>query len=104
MSCSRAQAVLDAYGAAIGAYADAGREALAGDAAWLLMAEASEILVAKGKKVLRLEPQAGKETVLAAVLGRSGTLRAPTLRLGKRFLVGWSEALYREYLAAEQQQ
>lgn len=69
MSCSRAQAVLDAYGAVIGAYADAGRE-----------------------------------TVLAAVLGRSGTLRAPTLRLGKRFLVGWSEALYREYLATEQQQ
>ena len=27
----------------------------------------------------------------------SGTLRAPALRLGPRFLVGWNEALYAEY-------
>ena len=54
------------------------------------------------KKVLHLEPKKdGKEAVLAEALGRSGTLRAPTLRLGSRYLVGWGEPLYAEYFPAD---
>jgi hypothetical protein len=43
----------------------------------------------------------GKEAILSQVLGRSGKLRAPTLRIGKRFLVGFSESLYEQFAGQE---
>jgi hypothetical protein len=36
--------------------------------------------------------------VLEAVLGPTGNLRAPTLRVGKTLLVGFSEEVYRKQL------
>ncbi|MBM9536737.1 hypothetical protein JWG43_06615 [Desulfobulbus alkaliphilus] len=74
---------------------DARKEALAGDDAWMLLAKAKEIHVARGKKQRIFDPQADdKDEILAQTLGRSGTLRAPTLRIGDRLLVGFNEALY----------
>ncbi len=55
-----------------------------------------EMLVAKGKKILRIDLQAGRpddEELLALMLGRSGKLRAPSLRQGKRLLVGYNADL-----------
>lgn len=73
--------------------------AFAGDEAWHLLSQASEILVAKGKKVQIFHPKVDdKDAILAAALGRSGTLRAPTLRVGDRIFVGFGEGLYNEYL------
>ena len=87
---------------AIDSVADACKETLRADEAWQLLEKAGEIVIAKGKKVLHLEPKKdGKEAVLAEALGRSGTLRAPTLRLGSRYLVGWGEPLYAEYFPAD---
>lgn len=48
--------------------------------------------------------EVGKEEVLAQVLGRSGTLRAPTLRVGSRFFVGWGEALFQEFCTGIQKE
>lgn len=52
---------------------------------------AEEVVVAKGKKVLTFDPARDTDALFAEALGRSGTLRAPTLRVGKRFLVGYSD-------------
>ncbi len=38
------------------------------------------------------------ETLTAHLLGPTGNLRAPTLRLGRTLLVGFSEAVYRQVL------
>ncbi|NQS71627.1 MAG: hypothetical protein HQQ73_05670 [Desulfobulbaceae bacterium] len=93
--------MLEAGGITIDRMANARKEPLRAEEAWQLLQDADEVFVAQRKKVLRLHPQqAGKEAVLAEILGRSGTLRAPTLRLGSRFLVGWSEALYAEFFPA----
>ncbi len=74
---------------------DARKEVLAGEDAWQLLATASEILVAKGKKVVTFNPKTdAKDAILAAALGRTGNLRAPTLRIGDRLLVGFGETLY----------
>ena len=40
--------------------------------------------------------KASDETFEAAVLGPSGNLRAPAIRLGKTWLVGWSETAFEE--------
>jgi len=74
---------------------DARKMPLAGEAAWQVLADAREILVARGKEWQVFDPRAdGKDAILAAALGRSGNLRAPVLRMGDRLLVGFSENLY----------
>lgn len=62
-----------------------------------VFAGASRVVVAKGKKVLdfdlRTDPS-DWDGVRNAVLGPSGNLRAPTARVGKTWLVGFSEEVY----------
>ena len=68
-------------------------------AAWDLLKEAEQIIVAKGKKVQTFAAPAGdREEVLHQVMGPSGNLRAPTLRRGDRFLIGFHEQAYEEWL------
>jgi arsenate reductase-like glutaredoxin family protein len=55
--------------------------------------------VAKGAKVAELEPgkAAGKE-IVDAMLGPTGNLRAPCIRVGKTLLVGFNTDAYRDVL------
>lgn len=93
--------MLEQGGVSIGSIQDARRHAMGEEETWQLLREAEEILIGKGRKIVRLQPQqAGKDAVLAEVLGRSGTLRAPTLCLGTRFLCGWNDALYATWFPA----
>ena len=56
---------------------------------------ASRIIVAKGRKVVEFEPR-GKpdDAVLDAMVGTTGNLRAPLLRVGKTLLVGFDADSY----------
>ena len=62
--------------------------------------EASLVIVAKGKKVSRFEPR-GKAAaeVVDAMLGPTGNLRAPTIRKGRKIIVGFNEDVFAEHLA-----
>jgi len=54
-------------------------------------------VVAKGKKVLTFRPGKDDDDELhKVVIGPSGNLRAPTLRAGKTWHVGFSEEAYGE--------
>lgn len=57
--------------------------------------KASKVIVAKGKKVSEFKP-AGKapKACVDAMLGPTGNLRAPTLRVGKTVLVGFNEEAF----------
>lgn len=58
-------------------------------------------MVARGKKVLTFKMKSDApedEELLKLILGRSGTLRAPTLRRGKTLLVGFNADAYAETL------
>ena len=78
--------------------ADARKASLAEEEAWQVLAAAQEIIVAKGKKRLVFDPRRdSRETILRETLGRSGTLRAPTLRIGDRLLVGYNDELYAQF-------
>jgi hypothetical protein len=68
-------------------------------AAWELLRKAAQITVAKGKAVSQLKPgQDGKEEILKLVMGPSGNLRAPALRVGNEFVVGFHADLYKQWL------
>jgi arsenate reductase-like glutaredoxin family protein len=61
----------------------------------------NELIAARGKKVERIDLRKGKPdqaTVTRLMIGPSGNLRAPTLRVGKRILVGFDEESYQKVL------
>ena len=57
------------------------------------------MIVAKGKKVDEFKPggKAGAD-VVAAMLGPTGNLRAPTIRRGKTVIVGFNEDVFADKL------
>ena len=68
------------------------------DEALKLVRQADTVLVAKGKKLLRFQLSDGvtDDELAAVVLGRSGTLRAPAMLVGKSFVVGFHAEGYTE--------
>ena len=91
------QAVLDTHNLQVESRTDARKEKMEAAAVWELMGGAEQIVVAKGRRVETFVPtEDSQESILKAVLGRSGSLRAPTVRTGDVFLVGYNAALYEE--------
>ncbi|MCF8055533.1 MAG: hypothetical protein K9K37_02720 [Desulfocapsa sp.] len=69
------------------------------DGAWELFEGADSIYVGRGKKTVLFTSDAKtKDEILKVSLGRTGNLRAPTLRVGKRIYVGYNEEMYREII------
>lgn len=67
------------------------------DDAKTLLGSASKLIVAKGKKVDEFKLSAtSADEAAAAMLGPTGNLRAPTLRVGKTLLVGYNEDVYQK--------
>ncbi len=63
-----------------------------------LVRSASRVIVAKGKKVTSFAGGKATEEKVAALLGPTGNLRAPIVRVGKTLLVGFDESSYEEAL------
>lgn len=75
--------------------ADARKEKIDNDKAWELITSRGRVYIGKGKKVLEFEPgEQNREDILKAAMGRSGNLRAPTLKTGDKVLVGYNEEIY----------
>ena len=56
----------------------------------------SDLFVAKGKKILHFDLKSERpsdDALLEVLLGRSGKLRAPTLRAGSKLLVGYNQEM-----------
>lgn len=76
---------------------NAKKETIAGDDALDLLKNMSHLYAAKGKKVIHFDLKKDKPTkdeVLKVMLGPTGNLRAPTLRVGKKLLVGFNQEMY----------
>jgi len=64
-----------------------------------LMKAASKLHVAKGKKLSEFDTGAKPDAeAVAAMLGPTGNLRAPTIVRGKTLIVGFNEDLYTKIL------
>ena len=68
------------------------------DEAMELVRQSEAVWVTKGKKLIRFDPatDASEDDIASLILGRSGTLRAPALLVGRVFMVGYSEEAYSE--------
>ncbi|HCY86414.1 MAG TPA: hypothetical protein DHV36_14860 [Desulfobacteraceae bacterium] len=79
----------------MGQVADAKKEKIDADAAWEMITNAKTVVIGKGKKVLEFAPdEENREEILKAAMGRSGNLRAPTIRIGDRLLIGYNDDMY----------
>jgi len=76
---------------------DARKEKFNADSAWELINGSKTIFTAKGKKVSSWDPGADdKAAILKNVMGPSGNLRAPALRIKDKFIIGFNPELYAE--------
>ena len=81
--------------------ADARTIRIDSEAAWKLLGEAKGITTAKGEKVQTWNPRRDDQAaILQQVMGPSGNLRAPTLRVKDEFLVGFNAELYESWLGS----
>lgn len=92
-SCKRAQEFLG--DADVIQYGNATNERLSGSSIDDLLGLVNFVRIAKGKKIVDYHLNANnRKEIVAYVTGRSGTLRAPTLRVGDTLIVGFNEELY----------
>jgi len=83
----------------IGTIVDATKDRRGRDDALQLARSVKRVIAARGKKVVVFDmtnDPPDDETLAAHLLGPSGNLKAPTLRLGDTLLVGFGEEAYRQ--------
>ena len=98
MTCKNAQGFLGPAGVTAAETVDATKTRIGPDDALALLAGVTRLVAAKGKKLevfdLKKDRPADEE-LLARLMGPTGNLRAPTARVGKTLVVGFSEEAYR---------
>jgi len=80
---------------------DAKKATIKGAAALALLAGVDEVYATKGRRVVHVDLRRDapdRQVLRSLLIGPSGNLRAPTLRVGRRLLVGFDEATYRQVL------
>ncbi len=99
MSCGRTQGFLAEKQVETVRLVDARKTTLKLKDGLALLDGADELYAAKGKKVERVDLRHGrpdKATLERLLLGPTGNLRAPTLKVGRTLVVGFDEATYRK--------
>ena len=82
-----------------GTVVDATKDRRGRDEALKLARSVGRVVAARGKKVVVFDmanDPPNDNTLAAHLLGPSGNLKAPTLRMGDTLLVGFGEAAYRQ--------
>src|SRR5215470_10714517 len=101
MTCTRAQEFLGRKKIVPRQSTDAKRERLGATEVLSLVEEMHELYVAKGDRIVHVNLQReppDRDTLLKLLLGPSGNLRAPSLRVGKKLLVGFTGEMYETVL------
>jgi arsenate reductase-like glutaredoxin family protein len=101
VSCGRTQEFLAHEKVETAQLVDARKTTLKLKDGLALLDGVDELYAAKGRKLERVDLRQGrpdKATLERLLLGPTGNLRAPTLRIGRTLLVGFDEATYRELL------
>jgi arsenate reductase-like glutaredoxin family protein len=99
MGCEKAQEFLEQKEITVASRADASKDRRQRDQAIALARSVDKIVVGKGKKVTTIDIRGASpsdDELAMLLLGRTGNLRAPTLRKGRTLLVGFSEAAYKQ--------
>lgn len=95
-TCKTAQGFLTTHGCSVGESVDATKVKKNRDEALALARQLTRLVAARGKKMVTLDiASADDETILGHLMGPTGNLRAPTIRVGDTLVVGFNEEAYR---------
>src|SRR5258708_1536808 len=102
MGCKKAQGFLESHDVVAAREVTDARKLRYGRAEALKLAKTvGKVVVGKGKKVVVFDMKKDApddDTLISYLLGPSGNLKAPTLRIGDTLLVGFSQEAYRQVL------
>src|SRR6476620_7951833 len=101
MTCQKAQGFLGQSHTTVTETVDARKERYEGTDALALLDGIDKLIAARGKKIAIFDlknERPSDDVLLAHLIGPSGNLRAPTARIGKTLVVGFSEEAYRNVL------
>ena len=101
MTCKKAQGFLERHAIPVKTTTDAAKQKRGRAEALALARNSCNIVIAKGKKVISLDMRKNTpddETLAAHLLGPTGNLRAPTVRVGQSLLVGFNEEAYQSLM------
>src|SRR5262245_5159720 len=101
MGCKKAQGFLGKAGATIEQAVDARKHRYEGSDALALLDGIDTLVVSRGKSFVTIDLKKRRpadQVLLTHLLGPTGNLRAPTLRIGKTFVVGFNAEAYRDAL------
>ena len=95
-SCAKSEAWIEAQGLTPAEQVDARKERFDEEQTAVLVADCDRVLVARGKSWQAYDPTVAEqaEEMHKKMMGPHGTLRAPALRFGKVFAVGFHEEMY----------
>lgn len=95
MSCKKAGQAFSDHNSELQIEIDAKKETIKGEDGWQLVASADAVIIASGKKILEFTPNSeNKEMIMKKMLGRTGNLRAPAVRKGNTFYIGFNVQMY----------
>ena len=101
-SCTRAAEFLERHAIETPEKVIANKIRFDGEQARELALDAAEIWSMRGKKKLQLRvDESNSDNLDQALLGPSGKLRAPAIRVGDRLVIGFDEAMYRELFSVD---
>jgi arsenate reductase-like glutaredoxin family protein len=98
-SCSKTAAFLKEHGIAIKTQLDARTIPLVETDALKLLGEVNELYVTRGTKVIHFNlkhERPDDPSLLELLIGRSGKLRAPAIKVGKTLVVGFDQTTYEQ--------
>lgn len=96
-TCGKTAAFLEEHRVEVAAQEDARKTPLVEADALKLVGQVNELYVTRGTKVIHINLKKDRpddETLLGLLIGPSGKLRAPTLKIGKTMIVGFDQATY----------
>ncbi len=99
MSCKKAWEVLTNNKIEVSEEVNANKNPINGENILVVVKDATEVIVASGKKTLVFDPVKDREAMLAKIQGRTGNLRAPSLRVKGRMYIGYNEDMYSKIAA-----
>src|SRR5262245_24936835 len=102
MTCQKARGFLGQLNLTAAETVDARKERYDAEDALALLKGVETLVAARGRtvEVVDLKTRPDDEVLLGHLLGPTGNLRAPTVRVGTTLVVGFSEEAYKQVLGA----
>src|SRR5207249_10967234 len=100
-TCKKAQGFLEQHAIPVKIVADANKEKQGRPQALALARGAAKVIIAKGKNIVTFDMKKSPpddDTLAAHMLGPTGNLRAPTVRVGQTIFVGFNDDAYKALL------